>query len=216
MFDAADLIALPGLVPGAGDGGPTIDVARDRVAGVETASAAAGGVLNRNLSHVIEACAMRGHDVALAMSNGELCHANISKRGSAAEELVPTEDTRWPKWTSWPTRHGKILSLQYDPAHDALVTIEVRAGLTAFGLQIFSAPAIKNILAKQPSCGLRADRTRDRRHATHASRRNTPPKFKLQTACGATSPNITAFVLLGYPLSPCPLHAGSDAPLRYS
>lgn len=117
MFDAADLIALPVVVPGAGDGVPRRDIA-------ETAGNG-GGVLNRNLCHVIEACAMGGHDVALAMSNGELCHANISQARPAAPELVPTEDKRWPRWTSWPTRQGKVLSLQYDPAHDALVTIEV-------------------------------------------------------------------------------------------
>ena len=123
MFDAADLIALPGLAPRAGDSVPRRDIARESVPGVETAEA---GVLNRNLCHVIEACAMGGQDVALAMSNGELCHANISQGGTAAPERVPMEDGRWPHWTSWPTRHGKVLGLQYDPVHDALVTIEVR------------------------------------------------------------------------------------------
>lgn len=131
MFDAADLIALPGSVPEAIGGVPRRGTSRESVPGEETTAAAApeGGVLNRNLCHVIEACAMGGHDVALAMSNGELCHANIAQGRTAAPEMVPTEDRRRPQWTSWPTRHGKVLSLQYDPAHDALVTIEVRADL---------------------------------------------------------------------------------------
>lgn len=124
MFDAADLITLPGLVPGAGDGVFRRDIGKESVPGAEKA-VKGGGVLNRNLCHVIEACAMGGHDVALVMSNGELCHANISEGRTAAPEVVPT-DGRWPHWTSWPTRHGKVLSLQYDPAHDALVTIEVQ------------------------------------------------------------------------------------------
>lgn len=130
MFDAADLIALPGLVPGASRGVPKRDTARESVPAGERA-AGDGGVLNQNLCHVIGACAMGGHNVALAMSNGELCHANMSKPRTAAPEPVPTEDKRWPHWTSWPTRHGKVVSLQFDPAHDALVTIEVRADLTA-------------------------------------------------------------------------------------
>lgn len=119
MFDTADLIALPGLASGASDGASRRGIVGQNAPGAETA------VLNRNLCHVIEACAMGGHDVALAMSNGELCHASISKGRTAAPELVPKEDRRWPQWTSWPTRHGKVLSLEYDPAHDALVTIEV-------------------------------------------------------------------------------------------
>lgn len=131
MFDKADLITLPGLVPGASDGVSRRGIARQSAPGVETA------VLNRNLRRVIEACAMGGHDVALAMSNGELFHANMSKGRTAAPELVSKEDRRWPHWTSWPTRHGKVLSLEYDPAHDALVTIEVRAGLTGASVADF-------------------------------------------------------------------------------
>eukprot|EP00752_Nemacystus_decipiens_P011911 g10562.t1 len=78
---------------------------------------------------------MGGHDVALAMSNGELCHANISKGRPTAPTSVSKEDRRWPHWSSWPTRHGKVLSLEYDQAHDALVTIE--QATTAAGDQAF-------------------------------------------------------------------------------
>lgn len=124
MFDAANLIALPGLVPGANDGVPSRDIARESVHGVDTPEVD-GGVFNRNLCHPVLACAMGGQNVALAMSNGELYQANISQARALTPGLIPAEDRRWPRWTSWPTRHGKVLSLLYDPAHDALVTIEV-------------------------------------------------------------------------------------------
>ena len=129
MFDAADLVALPGLAPGASRGVPRRDAASESLLEGKTKEDGGGVFLNRNSSscHVVEACAMASGNVALAMSNGELCHANLSNARSATVELVPMEDRRWPHWTSWPTRHGKVLSLLYDPAHDALVTIEVRA-----------------------------------------------------------------------------------------
>eukprot|EP00903_Cladosiphon_okamuranus_P017758 g16346.t1 len=132
MFDKADLIALPRLESGAGDGALRGNIPRERVHGAE--EVVERGVLNRNLCHVIDACAMGGHDVALAMSNGELCHADISKGRTAAPEAAPA-DGEWPHWTSWPTRHGKVLSLQHDPANDALVTIE--QATTAAGDQAF-------------------------------------------------------------------------------
>lgn len=126
MFDAADLVALPRLLPGASRGVPGRNTTTERFPEGKTNLDGGAAFLNRNTSHVVEACAMAGGNVALAMSTGELCHANLSRARSATAELVPMEDRRWPHWTSWPTRHGKVLSLLYDPAHDALVTIEVQ------------------------------------------------------------------------------------------
>lgn len=130
MFDEADLITLPRLGQGACYG-----VSR-KAATSESFPAAAGNetapTLNQNTCHVIEACAMAGEDVALAMSDGKLCHAKLSQTRATAAKLVPTEENkRWPLWASWPSRHGKVDSLQYDPAHDALVTIEVKSTVLA-------------------------------------------------------------------------------------
>lgn len=128
MFDLADLITLPGSGQGA-----CCRIASRKAAASETfaarnTSTAAAPAVNQNTScHVIEACAMAGDNVALAMSDGELCHTRLSQtRAATTAKLVPTEGQRWPVWTSWPSRHGKVDSLQYDPANDALVTIEVR------------------------------------------------------------------------------------------
>lgn len=78
--------------------------------------------------HVVEACAMMGEDVALAMSDGRLCYANISTLSTVLKAGArDDEDKRldaWPDWSSWNSRHGNILELHHSPAHDALMTLE--------------------------------------------------------------------------------------------
>lgn len=145
MFDVADLVALPGWEDGVGrdpslkqgDIAETAGSAAKSANGAEAGKSAAlehgtipavvpnpnpvNSSANRERCHVVEACAIGNGDVALAMSNGKLCYANMSRK----IELNPTDEKMWPHWRSWPSRHGKVLNLQYDRAHDALVTLEV-------------------------------------------------------------------------------------------
>lgn len=123
MFDLADLITLPGF-----EHGTCCGASRKAAAGESFFTARHNCCTTKTAAPtVIEACAMAGDNVALAMSDGELCNAKLSQTRATAPKLMSTEEQRWPIWTSWPSRHGKVQSLQYDPAHDALVTIEVRA-----------------------------------------------------------------------------------------
>ncbi|CAM9297879.1 unnamed protein product [Laminaria digitata] len=138
MFDAADLIALPELI-GARNASSGLRESSVEVPGTagnehdETTSLSEG-----TPRHVVEACAMGGDNVALAMSDGELCHTKLSRLTEPvlAEERqqCPNQPNR-PNWSSWPSKHGSVLHLQYDPAHGALVTLE--HGTTAAGDQVF-------------------------------------------------------------------------------
>lgn len=132
MFDAADFVALPEVaqpishgVHARKNGAGSHEGFRAKRSNTTAAAATAATVLNRNTYHVVQACAMAGDDVALAMSNGDLCHAKLSRSRTVAAEPVPVEERGWPTWSSWPSRSGKVQSLQYDRAHDALVTLEV-------------------------------------------------------------------------------------------
>lgn len=132
MFDAADFVNLPLGVKPAGrcvsaqeKGAGASDGFRAKESDTAPAEASAATLLNRNTCHVVQACAMAGDNVALAMSNGELCHGRLSQTRAVAAAPVPMEERRWPTWSSWPSRSGKVQSLQYDRAHDALVTLEV-------------------------------------------------------------------------------------------
>lgn len=162
MFDEADLVPLPTTTPS--DGHDTsrprdlhVDaegVAVSRTSGVETSRhgllsgrAAAADHTNNSMSdatyvcHVVEACAMGNEDVALAMSDGRLCHAKLSR----PIELIPLEQRRWPQWTSWASRHGSVRQLTFSPAHDALLTLEVslvRSPLLRHGLHSFLLAAL--------------------------------------------------------------------------
>ena len=143
MFDAADLISLPELngarnassglresrvgtesieVPRvSGEGTLTAAAAEAAAAGAAAASSTA--VPTAQPRYVVEACAMGEDNVALAMSDGELCHTKLSR----LTETVAEERQRpnQPNWASWRPKHGSVLHLQYDRAHDALVTLEV-------------------------------------------------------------------------------------------
>lgn len=147
MFDAADLVALPGLAHSpdhdlSGTRGTPVGAAAGAAAAAAatastTAVAGAGNGISipegtadvskaarldtRIAAHVVEACAMDGDNVALAMSDGNLCHAKLSP----PTELTPMQEKRWPHWRSWPSRHGRVLQLKYSPVHGALVTLEV-------------------------------------------------------------------------------------------
>lgn len=127
MFDLADLITLPGSGHGTCGGVSRKAAATESFFAARDDTSTAAPTYDQNNRHVIDACAMASNNVALAMSDGELCHAKLSQARVRAAKLVPTEEQRWPLWNSWPSRHGKVHSLQYDPAHDALVTIEARA-----------------------------------------------------------------------------------------
>ena len=150
MFDAADLIALPELigarnapsgleesfagaesveVPNASGFEPdkTTSLSEGTLkAAAATAAAAASStaVPTAQPRHVVEACAMGEDNFALAMSDGELCHTKLSR---LAEPILEEEKQcpNQPNWASWQSKHGSVLNLQYDSAHDALVTLEV-------------------------------------------------------------------------------------------
>ncbi|CAN0150526.1 unnamed protein product [Scytosiphon promiscuus] len=142
MFDAADFVNLPSEVKAVRHGVSTRkdratlnEGFREKESDAAATAADAVTVLNPKNCYVIEACAMGGDNVAIAMSNGELCHANLSRTRAIAAEPVPVEERRWPTWSSWKSNSGKVQSLQYDPAHDALVTLELAT--TAAGDQAF-------------------------------------------------------------------------------
>lgn len=121
MFDAADLIALPRPVRS------TNGCVSEATAGaIPSENSNINSSRNRNTYHVVQACPVAGDNVALAMSDGQLCCARVSQTRVQAVEPDQMEERRWPDWNSWPSRHGNVQSLHYDPAHDALVTLEVR------------------------------------------------------------------------------------------
>lgn len=143
MFDKVDFVPLPSIVPrhsrddslvATAAAEPFDSIARkDAVprsfhssrcgatgaflSGPEQGDSAAGA------SHVVHACAMNDDDVALAMSDGSLCHASLAR----PKEVLLREGERetWPEWSSWDSTHGAVLQLTYSPKHDALVTLEV-------------------------------------------------------------------------------------------
>lgn len=151
MFDEAELIELPALIgqevisspelrepfvraenadaPSTSGDGPGKNTSLSEGTAISTATAstattAAGAALPAaQTRHVVEACAMGGDNVALAMSDGELCHMKLSR---LTEPVLAEEDeVQCPNWSAWRSKHGSVLHLQYDPAHDALVTLEV-------------------------------------------------------------------------------------------
>lgn len=119
-------------------------------AAVSTAGAATGTTTgltprlpgNANYCHVVEACAMVGENVALAMSDGRLCHANISTvlKAGARDDAHRGLHAR-PEWSSWNSRHGKVLELHHSPAHDALMTLEASIVLS---LRLFCRQTYEN------------------------------------------------------------------------
>lgn len=135
MFDKADLFDLPGLetnsVPiasriGAG-GAFSAAVLReaDDFVGVggnhlseEFRSAPSS---NANGPHVIEACAMDDENIALALSDGRLCHADLSR----SDEPLSSPARSWPDWEQWPAKHGSVKQLTFSPVDGALMTLEV-------------------------------------------------------------------------------------------
>lgn len=162
MFDKADLLPLPDLPPSREEqqraveprpsdvgseavGNSRSTAARNRSntaddgdTAVSARSASkAPALLDGPHCHVIEACAMADENVAVAMSDGRLCHAKLSSptwlpkqaEDDAAEGAAGDPDQRaerkWPHWSSWNSRHGGVLQLTYSPAHDALMTLEV-------------------------------------------------------------------------------------------
>ncbi|CAM9954653.1 unnamed protein product [Ectocarpus sp. 12 AP-2014] len=129
MFDAADLIALPRPVRA------TNGCVPEAPAGAIPSQNSSNSSRNRNTYHVVQACPVAGDNVALAMSDGQLCYARVSQSRVTAVEPDQMEERRWPDWTTWPSRHGNVQSLRHDPAHDALVTLE--QATTAAGEQAF-------------------------------------------------------------------------------
>lgn len=147
MFDKADLLTLPELITSPGNavsdngklrnnhvGSVTLNIAvpevNERSAPPESLRTTtvlpnvAGNVRAQGETcYVVEACAMGNENIALAMSDGRLCHANLSR----PRELVSVEEGHWPDWRCWASRHQKVLQLTYSSAHDALVTLEVNA-----------------------------------------------------------------------------------------
>lgn len=148
MFDKADLVTLPGLTTSLGDAASDKRKLRVDHAGSatlrnvvpevnerssSTPSESLGGFVLPNAvgdaprqgqtCYVVEACAMGDENVALALSDGRLCHANLSR----SSELASVEEGRWPDWRCWASRHQRVLQLTYSSAHDALVTLEVNA-----------------------------------------------------------------------------------------
>lgn len=143
MFDAADLVTLP--VP-ATESSRKASIAQGKYGGARRDPAPNGGTLaeaertrglvseaeavspydvKRKACYVVEACAMGGDSIAVAMSDGRLCHAELSDKA----DLGPQEEQR-PAWSSWRSKHGSVLSLKFSQAHDALVTLEVRLSRT--------------------------------------------------------------------------------------
>ncbi|CAM9443689.1 unnamed protein product, partial [Ectocarpus sp. 13 AM-2016] len=129
MFDAADLIALPRPVRA------TNGCVSEAPAGAVPSENSSNSSRNRNTYHVVQACPLAGDNVALAMSDGQLCYARVSQSRLTAVEPDQMEERRWPDWTTWPSRHGNVRSLHHDPANDALVTLE--QATTAAGDQAF-------------------------------------------------------------------------------
>lgn len=145
MFDKADLVTLPGLATSPGDAASDNGQLRVHPAGSATLSITVPEVNERSsppeslravvhnvdgnaraqgeTCYVVEACAMGNENVALAMSDGRLCHANLSR----SRELASVEEEHWPDWRCWASRHQRVLQLTYSSAHDALVTLEVNA-----------------------------------------------------------------------------------------
>lgn len=146
MFDEADLVALPRLfynpghnpsrVYGVYQGAQVATVKNSTRVGEAnsinskiTAGVEAGKAVPKNTDssidnetpYVVQACAMRNDNVALAMSDGTLCHTKFAR----TLELFPEEERQWPHWTSWPSRHGSVLQLEFAPAQHALFTLEV-------------------------------------------------------------------------------------------
>ena len=157
MFDKADLLSLPCQVPicasiasdrtrqQSGLGGASAVVPRE-VGVVEGYDADARGqhlMTHQTPSvavedqpgpcsmvtstHVVEACAMDGENVALALSDGRLCYADLSRSTEPlAAPLAEQENSRWPDWECWRSRHGNIEQLAFSPTHDAIMTLEVQ------------------------------------------------------------------------------------------
>ncbi|CAM9176689.1 unnamed protein product [Ectocarpus fasciculatus] len=133
MFDAADLIALPR--PVRATNGCVSEATPGAIPSQNNSSSNSIRNRNTNTYHVVQACPVAGDEVALAMSDGQLCYARVSQTRVTAVEPDQMEERRWPDWTSWPSRHGNVQSLHYDPAHDALITLE--QATTAAGDQAF-------------------------------------------------------------------------------
>lgn len=158
MFNEADLLPLPVVPPTPGIGSSSglyslqkaaKDAANSSSAeGIAAASTQADarvgaaappswrrGVVDDNAKrcHVVEACAMVGDNVALALADGRLCQGNLSRilevdaKGANGNDPVDGEEAR-SGWSSWNSRHGKVLELHHSPAHDALMTLEVNTG----------------------------------------------------------------------------------------
>lgn len=76
---------------------------------------------NLNVPHVIEACAMDDENIALALSDGRLCHADLSR----SDQPLPSPARPWPNWEQWPAKHGSVKQLTFSPVDGALMTLEV-------------------------------------------------------------------------------------------
>lgn len=92
------------------------------------------GLLDKNARcNVVEACAMAGDNIALALTDGRLCHGNLSRILKLDAKSVDGDDPfeggrARSGWSTWNSRHGKVLELHHSPAHDALMTLEVDTG----------------------------------------------------------------------------------------
>lgn len=130
MFDHADFVPIPSLTPSSkrrddritGQDEPPQPSIEDITAGTPTVAQAPSEAPS---CHVVQGCSMAGEGVALALTDGRLCHAIVSQ----ASEVVLKNETEkaWPEWSTWKSRHGRVLQLAYSPAHDALMTLEVGA-----------------------------------------------------------------------------------------